>query len=277
MWKAFFSFATIFIIWLLYMISLRPSNNRNWEVGYETLSGVEVNGTNVLIKNLRDWEYDKDGVVSSNFIEKTYNANNIRRVWFVVEPFSKFSGIAHTYFVFDFESEGQKDSVAFSVEARRQKGEKYSAFAGLFKKYELIHVWGTEHDLSGRRVIVENDELYMYPMVLDKESRTGLFLTLAAISADIEEHPRFYNTLFSNCTSQLAEYANQLRKDAIPYHYSYFLPGFAANYLYGLGYISNAEPLYTLKSKAKVTEVIRESYKDKVHFIEIIRRHLGIE
>lgn len=80
----------------------------------------------------------------------------LERVWFVEEPFTiapfySFEGVAHTYFVFDFQDQ---QPVAVSVESRRERGEGYDSIHGLFNEYELMYIWGTERDFTGRRAEV---------------------------------------------------------------------------------------------------------------------------
>ena len=97
--------------------------------------------------------------LSADAVASQLDVDKLERVWFVKEPFTVaplygFDGIAHTYFVFDFQDQ---DPVVISVEARRQHGLAYDVVRGAFNEYELTNIWGTVRvafDLVRRRVSV---------------------------------------------------------------------------------------------------------------------------
>jgi hypothetical protein len=199
------------LMWLGYrLVVLQPTNQRDWEYGMDVLAHVTIEGDVVRVQNLRDFHWPADGPPSSGYVDRAFDVQRLERVWFVKEPFTipwlrGFEGVAHTYFVFDFQDQ---PPAAVSVETRRERGEGYDAVHGLINEYELIYIWGTEQDLTGRRAVVESDELYMYPLLGSMESARRLFLNLAEESRQIEQQPRFYNTFTSNCTNELAKAAN---------------------------------------------------------------------
>ena len=73
----------------------------------------------------------------------------LNAAWFIIEPFAGFEGAAHTMVSFGFE-DGR--FVTFSVEIRREKGEAFSALAGLFRQFEIVYVVGDEGSVSTRDV-----------------------------------------------------------------------------------------------------------------------------
>src|SRR6185312_13430070 len=103
-------------------------------------------------------------------------------------PFSSLEAVAHTYFVFDFTDQ---PPLVLSVEARRERGEVFDLVRGLLNEFELMYIWGTEPDLTGRRAIVEHNRLYMYPLTIPRESAQALLLELARTSQALETQPRF--------------------------------------------------------------------------------------
>lgn len=123
------------------------------------------------------------------------------------------------------------------MEARREKGEDFSAFWGLFNKFELMYIWGDDEDLTGRRLFVEKNKVYKYPLKLTKEQSKNLILQLANDTKDLETTPKFYNTLTDNCTNVLAKAANKAYPNSIPLDISWFLPGFSDKLLLKLGLI----------------------------------------
>ena len=264
------SFFALCLFLLFYTFVLKdPQNNRNWESGYGTLAGVSVKRDEVKISNIRDWKYLADGSVDAKYYGDKFNARDISAVWFVVEPFSNWDGIAHTYFIFDF-TDGR--NIAVSVEARREVGEDFNAFKGLFNNFELMYIWGSERDITGRRVVVEKSKLFMYPLSLSQNASQKLFLKVASETAKMESKPRFYNTLTDNCTSILAKNANEINPGSVPFNISWFLPGYSDEYLYSLGYLDNIDDLETLRIRSNITDLVVQFYESEDFGLNIRRR-----
>lgn len=182
-----------------------------------------------------------------------------------------FEGIAHTYFVFDFRDQ---PPVAISVESRRERGEGYDAIRGVFNEYELIYLWGTEQDVTGLRAVLEKNQLYMYPLVGSMDSAWRLFLDLAEVTQQLETQPRFYNSLTSNCTNELAKVANQAQPGAIPPNIALILPGYAASLLYNLGFIPTDAPLETVRQRYAISDTVAATV-DQPDFSRLLRQRLN--
>ncbi len=260
------SIAAAILILYVFVIQ-KPSNNKDWEVGFQTQSEIFTANNIVEVNNIRNWQYDENGKnTKQEYINETYDMDKIESVWFLVEPFSGFEGIAHTYFVFDF-NDGK--TIAVSVEARREKGEDFSALLGLFNKFELMHVWGTERDLTGSRIFVENSKIYMYLLKMPKSWSRNLFAQMVKETHNTNLNPRFYNTLTDNCTNVLAQAANQIKPGVIPLHFSWILPGYSDQLLYDLGFISRSKAFDELRKSSEISERVKsgktfEEVKDEL-------------
>ena len=84
-------------------IFIKPSNNRDWNNDQKVLPTVTVKGNIAEIKNVRDFRYASTTSYTENFYDKEYDLNKIKRVWYIVEPFSGIPGSAHTFLSFEFE------------------------------------------------------------------------------------------------------------------------------------------------------------------------------
>jgi hypothetical protein len=242
---------------------LRPSNERQWEFGMETLPQITIQGGAVLVRNVRDYRHTPQGTRLSGYVDRAFAVERIERVWFVEEPFTiapltGFKGAAHTYFVFDFQ---EQPPLVISVEARREKGETCGALRGLFNQFELIYMWGTEEDLTVSRAVLQKSRLYMYPLTISIESAQELFLQLARSSQQLEAQPRFYITLSSNCTNELAKAANKVKVDAIPPNRALVFPGYSNEVLYKLGFIPNDVPLEELSRRYYISDLVLANYE----------------
>jgi hypothetical protein len=271
------AFLALGALWVGYrLLVLQPRNDRNWEYGMETLPSITVAGNVVNVQRQRDFRWSADGPLSAGFVDRTYDLSRLQQVWFVVEPFTlepfeNFGGVAHTYFVFDFEDQ---PPVAISVESRRERGQGYDPVRGLFNEYELIYVWATEQDITGRRAVLEKNQLYMYPLKGSMDSAHRLFLELADVSHQLEARPRFYNTLTSNCTNELAKAANQADPGSIPPNIALAFPGYADQVLYDLGFIPNDAPFETLRGRYAIRDLVADSI-DQSDFSQQLRMRLN--
>jgi len=267
------------LLWLGYrLIVLQPSNQRDWEYGMETLPHITIDGGVVQVQHVRDFRWSADGPQSSEYVDRSFDVQQLERVWFVQEPFTiapfyGFNGVAHTYFVFDFRDQAP---VAISVESRRERGESYDSIRGLFNEYELIYIWGTEQDLTGSRAVLEKNQLYMYPLVGSIDSARRLFLDLADVSQQLETKPRFYNTFSSNCTNELAKVANEAQPGAIPPNIALIFPGYADSLLYDLGFIPNDAPLDAVRQRYAITDTVVATV-DQPDFSRLLRLRLNVQ
>jgi hypothetical protein len=244
----------------------------------ETLPHITIDGDLVHVQHVRDYRWSVDAPTSSEYVDQAFDVQRLERVWFVEEPFAiapfyGFEGVAHTYFVFDFQDQAP---LAISVESRRERGEGFDTIHGLFNEYELIYVWGTEHDLTGRRAVLEKNQLYMYPLVGSIDSARRLLLDLAEVSQQLETQPRFYNTLTSNCTNELAKVANQAQPGAIPPNIALIFPGYADNLLYDLGFIPNDAPLDAVRQRYAITDAVVATL-DQPDFSRLLRQRLNVQ
>lgn len=240
----------------------KPSNDRKWIAGQDIPVRVErtQNPNQILMNNIRDFRFQGGKPYIINYQNRDYDLNQIDNVWFLVEPFNGWSGVAHTFFIFDFKNQ---EPIALSVEARREVGENYSAFWGLFSNYEVMYIWSTEKDILNR-MVSERSEVYMYRLHITKDSSKKLFEELVAETEALETKPAFYNTFTSNCTNLLAKAANKIKEDSIPWHFSYILPGFSASYLYSLGYLETYDwDFENLKKESLVTSYIKDHLEDE--------------
>jgi hypothetical protein len=94
-------------------------------------------------------------------------------------PFARrFRGLAHGFVSFEFAG-GRFVSV--SVEARREKGERYGLLGGLLRRFEVLYVVGTEEHLLGQRA-PRGNTLFAYPSTARPEQAGRMLL-------DVMERP----------------------------------------------------------------------------------------
>ena len=227
--KLFLGLALLGCIALVYVFSLEPSHERVWQDHSARTPDMLMNddGT-ITIVNVRDWNHDANQVLSTDWQDVTLDPKAVEQVWFGYSGFSKLPLLAHTFVSFEF-SNGEVYTL--SIEARREADESFSAFLGIFNQYDLWYGWGTERDFVGVRTFLLKQPVEMYPLDIDKKQAEAVFVALTKQTAELHDNPRFYNTLHSNCTNELADTINAAYPGSIPYSLAQNLPGLSLSYL----------------------------------------------
>ncbi len=219
----------ILIKWVIYIIlilatllacifaivnfSTKASNDRDWNVDQAILPSAEIDGDIVSIRNIRNFSYKSTSDYEPAYYDKTFDLSKLKRVWYIVEPFSGIPGSAHTFLSFEFEED---QFISISVEIRKEKGESYHPVKGLFNKYELMYVIADERDVIKLRSNYRKDLVYVYPAKTTKEKARALFLDMINRANDLKENPEFYNTITNTCTTNIVQHIRKITPDRVP-------------------------------------------------------------
>lgn len=267
-------FAAI-IVFAAFVFFRQASNDRDWTDDMSRLAGVRVESRQgvplVSIENIRDSSYQNEEEQISYYSDE-FDPEKLERIWFLVEPFSKWEAAAHTFFVFDFEG-GQ--TLSFSVEARKEKDEKYSALRGLFREYELYYMFGSERDLILRRTDHLDHDVYMYPVKTTQENMKRLFLSIALEANRLESSPAFYNTITSSCTTTLVKHINDTSPGKVGWwRKEQYLPGLSDQLAYELGLIDTNQSFEETKKAAYIKDKAN-SCADSPDFSSCLRARIS--
>lgn len=233
-----------------------PSLELDWSEDSNILPSIFIDENILEIKNARDWRYDSEKVVSKDYYDESFDLDKIEKTYLLFNPFGKWEGVGHSFFVFTFE-DGKE--IAVSVEARRESNEDFNSIKGLFNNFELWYAFGSSADFITRRAVhYEDHELNMYPLTITKESSRALLLDLAQTAQELETEAQFYNTVTSNCTNLLMDSANKVKKGSVPWHYSRLFTGFADDYIYELGFIPQGQSFEEVNKKYRIDGQVQE-------------------
>lgn len=245
----------IIAVFILYISFKQPSLNRDWTDDAQILPDVTIRENEINVKNIRDWRYKNGKTISRDYYEETFDLNKIENAYFLLNPFGKWEGVGHSFFLFEFED---GETISISVEARRENDEKFGAVRGLFNNFELWYTWGSAADLFSRRAVFHQEDLYIYKLNIKPETARGILKDIAITTESLETTPRFYNTITSNCTNVLADSANRVNPGSIPPTFARVFTGYSDNKLYELGLIKNDKPFNEIFEEARIDEQIRE-------------------
>ncbi len=230
----------LIIVFSLVNIFIKPSNNRDWSLDQAILPSAEIKDDLVTIHNIRNFTYASTTSYTPNYYDKTYDLNQIKKVYYIVEPFAGFKGSAHTFLSFEF---ANNQFVAISIEIRKEKGESFSPIKGLFNQYELMYVIADEKDVIKLRSNYRKDLVYVYPAKADTASARSLFLSMVNRANDLKDHPEFYNSVTNTCTTNIADHINTIAPHKVPrWNLDVLLPEYSDKLAYDLGLIDTTLP-----------------------------------
>lgn len=257
----------IIILYTLLVIFIRPSTTRDWNEDQKVLQTVEVKDNFITVKNVRNFTYRSTSDYTPGYYDKTYDLNKLKKVYFIVEPFSGYVGAAHTFLSFEFED---NVFVSISVEIRKEKGESFSAVKGLLRQYELTYVIADEKDVVKLRSNYRKDQVYVYPVKADLEKSKTLFLSMIQRADKLAKDPEFYNTLTNTCTTNIASHVNDITSNRVPFNLAILFPANSDHLAYDLGLIDTDLSFDEARKKFLINEKA-EKYADDENFSVKIR------
>lgn len=253
------------------------SNDRIWNDDQVILPYAEFDGDLVYIHNIRNFSYTSTTDYTPAYYDKTFDLNKIKKVWYVVEPFSGIPGSAHTFLSFEFEGDSltapeTSQFVSISVEIRKEKGEVYDPIKGLFNKYELMYVIADERDVIKLRTNYRKDLVYVYPVKTTKEKTKAIFLDMIERANDLKDNPEFYNTITNTCTTNIVAHVNKITPKRVPFfNLRILLPANSDKLAYELGLIDTELSFEEARKRFFIND-LAEKYADAPDFSLKIRR-----
>lgn len=221
--------AALLLVLLMLGYCGAPRNDRDWYPYLSRTNDAEMSDTGFSVTPVSDWSYGGPDVVDSErYRDAAFDFSDLRNVWFVLEPQPGSDLAAHTLLLFEFTDDRL---LGITIEARRERNEDYSAVRGVWNSFELSYIWASARDLLTRRAVMLEHEVFIYPVAITDDQERVLIQRLLQRTIDLETRPRFYNTLFSNCTNELAKATD------IDWHYSFILTGVSDNHLFDIGLI----------------------------------------
>lgn len=264
-WRALLVYAVAYAIFLVWSASISPSNAKNWapDVAHG-ITGI-VDGDRISARNVRNFSWRTESDYTEHWEQRTYDLSKLRSLdLFLV--YWMGPSIAHTIMSFGFEDGRYLD---FSIELRRTQNDQYSAIAGFFKTHELVYIGADERDLMSLRK-ARNEQIQLYRLRTSPERARALLVEYIKQANDLATHPKFYNTLTTNCTTTIF---NMMRAatSSIPFDWRIILTGYLPSYLYEHNVVNTRIPLQELRKRADVTGQI-EAGLSEVEFSSRLRR-----
>lgn len=256
-WKRVAGCVACALVVMLWWLSLKPSNYANWQTDVSRTAWAEVNGNIVTIHDLRDCDYRAEFDYTCQWHTKQVNLDDLRGLDLFLDYWGS-PWIAHTILSFDF---GNGNYVPFSIEARKQVGQSYSAIRGFFRQFTLITVVSTERDVVRLRTNYrQGEDLYLYHTTATIPFARSLFLDYIGLANDLHDHPKWYNAITDNCTTQIFQ-LQAMRSQ--PWKLAILLNGKADEMSYKKGNLAtDGMPFDELKRRAYINPVAQAANDD---------------
>lgn len=237
---------------LLSFFSVQPRTDREWEPPVAKMPVVErLSKDLITIKNVRNFRYKTETDFIPEYYDKTVDLNQLSSVDIFV---SYWAGdeLAHIMVSFGF---AERDFLAFSIETRKEASESYSTFAGFYRNYELMYLVADERDVIGLRTNIRSpaERVHLLRTKIPPDRARKLFLQYVAQVESLTINPEFYNTLTTNCTTQVLRHVQSYNTE-LSYNWKVFLSGYVPEYLYELNSVDTSKPFEKFFSDSKIND-----------------------
>jgi hypothetical protein len=236
-----------FALTLAWWLSLKPSNERDWQPDVAVLPYADISGDRVTLHNIRHCDYRTETDYDVRYEDKTFDLDDLR----AMDLFLSHWGsplIAHTIVSFGFKD---GDHVAVSIEARKTKGEDYSAIRGFFRQYELIYIVADERDVIRLRTNFRHENVYLYRLKVTPEAARNVLLDYLRGINSLKAGARWYNALSTNCTTTIRVHTNPYAGRA-PWDWRLLVNGYVDEMLYERGRLDRSLPFPELKRRSLI-------------------------
>ena len=229
------------------------------------MAHATIEGDRVTIRNVRNFEWHGTDRFVERWETRNYALSSLQRLDLIA---SYWAGphIAHLLVSFGFV--GGEQLVA-SIEIRRRRDQTYSTMEGLFRNFELIYILGDERDLVRLRTSFRKERVYLFRLRTPPDAVRRMFLEYLRTVNRLAEQPRFYNTLTTNCTTQI-RVAGIAAGAVIPWNWRLLLTGHTPEYLYERGASDTRLPFDELVRRAQINEAADRA-GDSAEFSRAIR------
>jgi len=247
------AFVVVLAVWL----AIPPSNERDWQPDVATLAFADIQGDRVIVHNVRNVEYRTETDYTVRLEDRTLDLSKLRSL----DIFLIYWGsplIAHTIMSWGFEGDRY---LAISIEARKEKGEQYSALRGFFRQFELVFVVADERDVVRLRTNVRGEDVYVYRLDAPPADARALLLRYLEEVNELRKQPQWYNALTDNCTTAIQRLARSGERRSW-WSWKLFLNGYLDELAYDIGAIDRSLPFPVLKAKSHVNERARAANDD---------------
>src|SRR5947208_4572234 len=180
-------------------LTLRPSNNGNWQPDVAQLAWADVNGDEFTFHNVRNCDYRTATDYAAHWDTRTVRLSQITGIDLAIDYWGS-PWIAHPIVSFQL---ADAPPLCFSIETRKKLGQTYSTIGGLYRQFELIYIVADERDVIRVRTNYRKEDIYLYRLTISPAQARERFLEYIHSLNALRNKPRWYNAITTNCTTSI--------------------------------------------------------------------------
>ena len=264
-WRKVGALALLFSAALLWWLTLKPSNDGNWQPDVAQLAWADINGDEFTFHNVRNCDYRTATDYTPHWETRRVRLSQITGIDLAIDYWGS-PWIAHPIVSFQF---ADAPPLCFSIETRKAVGQTYSTIGGLYRRYTLIYLVADERDVIRLRTNYRHEDIYLYhTMVPPDRARQRLLEYVSSLNA-LRTQPQWYNAVTTNCTTSIR--SQHPSKERIPWDWRILLNGKADELLYKDGaLVTGGLPFAELKAESLINDRAKRADASP-DFSELIR------
>ncbi len=264
-WRKIAAVAVLFSVLLAWWLTLKSSNDANWQPDVAQLAWADINGDEFTFHNVRNCDYRTDTDYTPHWETRTVRLSQITGIDLAIDYWGS-PWIAHPIVSFQF---ADAPPLCFSIETRKRVGQTYSTIGGLYRQYTLIYVVSDERDVIRLRTNYRHENIYLYHLTVSTERARERFLEYVRSLNALRAQPRWYNAITTNCTTSIR--SQHPSKERIPWDWRILLNGKGDELLYEEGaLVTGGLPFAELKQSSLIDTRARAA-NDSPDFSKLIR------
>ena len=241
----FSAFALVLAWWL----TLKPSNDGNWQPDVAQTAWAEINGDEFTFHNVRNCDYRTQTDYTPHWETRTVRLSQITGIDLAIDYWGS-PWIAHPIVSFQF---ADTPPLCFSIETRKTVGQSYSTIGGLYRQFTLIYIVADERDVIRLRTNYRNEDIYLYHTTVSLDRARERFLEYVRSLNALRTQPRWYNAITTNCTTSIR--SQHPSKERIPWDWRILLNGKGDELLYEDGaLVTGGLPFAELKARSLIND-----------------------
>jgi hypothetical protein len=248
-WRKIGAVALLFGGVLIWWLTLKPSNDGNWQPDVAQLAWADINGDEFTFHNVRNCDYRTDTDYTPHWETRTVRLSQITGIDLAIN-FWGSPWIAHPIVSFQF---ADAPPLCFSIETRKTVGQTYSTIGGLYRQFALIYLVADERDVIRLRTNYRHEDIYLYHLTAPPNRARERFLEYVHSLNALRTQPRWYNAITTNCTTSIR--SQHPSKERIPWDWRILLNGKGDELLYKDGaLVTGGLPFAELKAQSLIDD-----------------------
>lgn len=245
-------FVAVLICLLLWWNTVQPIARDSWAADVARQTTGTLHGDLLTLSDVRSFARRSETDFTERWSVASYDLSKLRSLDLFMSYWAGPS-IAHVILSFGFEG-GQQ--LAWSVEVRRRQDAAFSPVGDLFKTNPLVIVAAEERDVVGVRSNIRGEDVQVYRLNTTPAAARAMLLQYVNDANELAEHPRFYNSITTNCTTVVF---NMIRAvgDPLPLDWRLLLNGYLPEYAYDQGALDERSTMEELRSRSHISIAAR--------------------